>query len=460
MDTRKESDFLGEREISNKYYYGIQTLRAKENFHITGVRLSQYKSFIIALAQIKKACVLANFDLGKIPEEIKNAISQACDDVINKKYHSNFIVDPIQGGAGTSANMNANEVITNRALEIMGHPKGSYHIINPNNHTNMSQSTNDVYPSAIKVALYVKINSLEKSMEVLKKSFQNKAIEFKHVIKIGRTQLQDAVPMTLGQEFHAYQISIENKMKSLNRVRDSMLKINLGGTAIGTGINADLKYRGLVQEYLQEITNIPFNNNDDLIEATQDTSAFVEMSGVIKRIALVISKVCNDLRLLSSGPRTGLNEINLPAMQPGSSIMPGKINPVIPEVVNQVAFQVIGSDVTIAMASEGGQLQLNPFEPVIAYNLFQSTAMLGRALETLATKCVDGITANEEVCMAYMENSISLVTAVAPIVGYQQASMVAKKAIASGLSIRETLIEEKLFTKEELEDLLDPKKLV
>lgn len=400
MDTRIESDFLGEKEISNEHYYGIQTLRAKDNFDITGVELNEYASFVIALAQIKKASVLANFDLGKIEEDIKDAISRACDDIINGEYHKHFIVDPIQGGAGTSANMNANEVITNRALEIMGYEKGRYDIIHPNNHTNMSQSTNDVYPSAIKLALYFKIQVLEISLTLLQESFHKKSIEFKHIMKVGRTQLQDAVPMTLGQEFHSYQIAIKNKRISMNRIKDSMLQINLGGTAIGTGINADLKYRSLVQEYIEDITGVPFTNHHDLIESTQDTSAFTEMSGMIKRLAVVLSKICNDLRLLSSGPRTGLNEINLPPMQPGSSIMPGKINPVIPEVVNQVAFQVIGSDVTISMASEGGQLQLNPFEPVIAYNLFQSAAMLRRAMDTLATKCIDGITANEDVCFA------------------------------------------------------------
>lgn len=441
MDTtRIESDFLGEKEISNNHYYGIQTLRAKENFHITGVKLKQYTSFVIALAQIKKACALANSDLGKMSKDIADALCLACDDIMAKKYHTDFIVDPIQGGAGTSANMNANEVITNRALEIMGYDKGRYDIIHPNNHTNMSQSTNDVYPSAIKVALYFKINLLENALAILKKSFHKKSVEFKDIVKVGRTQLQDAVPMTLGQEFHTYEVSIDNKMQSLERVKINMLKINLGGTAIGTGINADLKYRVLVQKHLANITGVDFANNSDLIESTQDTSSFVEMSGMLKRVAIVLSKICNDLRLLSSGPRTGLNEINLPAMQPGSSIMPGKINPVIPEVVNQVAFQVIGSDVTISMASEAGQLQLNAFEPVIAYNLFQSIAMLNRALRTLATKCVDGITANEDICLSYMENSISLITAVAPKIGYQKASMVAKKAIKSNLTIREVLI--------------------
>jgi aspartate ammonia-lyase len=459
MDKRTESDFLGEKEISNKCYYGIQTLRAKENFYITGVKLSQYTSFVSALAQIKKACVLANFDLGKIPKDISDAISSACDDIINGQYHNQFIVDPIQGGAGTSSNMNANEVITNIALEKMGYEKGRYDIIHPNNHVNMSQSTNDVYPSAIKIALNIKINTLEKSLTLLMNAFHAKTVEFKHIVKIGRTQLQDAVPMTLGQEFHTYQIAIKNKIASLSRIKEDMLKINLGGTAIGTGINADLKYRGLVQEYIEDITGSYFKNNDDLIESTQDTSAFVEMSGMLKRIAIVLSKICNDLRLLSSGPRSGLNEINLPPMQPGSSIMPGKINPVIPEVVNQVAFQVIGADVTISLASEGGQLQLNPFEPIIAYNLFQSMAMLSRAIETLTTKCIDGITANEEECARHTENSISLITAISPLIGYKIASGVAKKALKFNKTIREVLIEDKIFTKSKLDELLDPKRL-
>jgi len=458
--TRIEEDFIGEKKISNKHYYGIQTLRAKENFLISGVRLGQYSSFIISIAKVKKSCCLANYDLGNISEEIKNAIASACDDIVNRKYHDEFIVDPIQGGAGTSTNMNANEVIANVALEKLGYEKGRYDIIHPNNHVNMSQSTNDIYPTAVRVAIHTKITHLENSIKILQKSFQKKSKEFKDIIKIGRTQLQDAVPMTLGQEFQTYNTILEADLQALRRAKVNVLEINIGGTAIGTGINSDPKYIKLVQKHIQDITKVKFVVAKDLIEATQDVSAFVEMSGALKRIAVSISKICNDLRLLSSGPRAGLSEINLPPMQPGSSIMPGKINPVIPEVVNQVAFQVIGSDVTISMASEGGQLQLNAFEPIMAYNLFQSFAMLCRAMETLATKCIDGITANKEQCLMYANNSISLITAISPKIGYQKSSQVAKKALQENKSIKEVLLEEKIFTSDELDDMLDPSKMI
>ena len=460
MEYRIESDLIGEKNIPIDSYYGVQTLRAKENFNITGVEFSQYPLLIIALAQVKKAAALANFDLKKLSIEKKKVITQACDEIIDGKFHDQFIIDPIQGGAGTSTNMNANEVIANRALELMGHKKGDYQYIHPNNDVNMSQSTNDAYPTAFRIALYEKLLELEKSMVILLKSFRRKSQEFSHVIKMGRTQLQDAVPMTLGQEFGTYCTMIEYDLIILEQARELTREMNLGGTAIGTGINSHPEYKYVVYEKLKEVTGRDFVTSVDLIAATQNTGAFVQISGVLKRIAVKVSKMCNDLRLLSSGPRTGFNEINLPAMQPGSSIMPGKVNPVIPEVVNQVAFQVIGNDVTVTMASEGGQLQLNVFEPVIAYNIFQSISMMSRAFETLAYKCVDGITANEEVCRDSVMNSIGIVTALNPYLGYQSCSKIAKEALETGKSVYDVVLEMGLLTKEELDDYLEPSKMI
>jgi len=457
---RKEHDLLGDMDVPFEAYYGIQTLRAKENFFITGVRLSQYPTLIIGLAQVKKAAALANHHVGDLSEDIKDGISQACDEIIDGELHSQFIVDPIQGGAGTSTNMNINEVVANRALEIMGHKKGEYKYCHPNTHVNMSQSTNDAYPTAFRIALYEKLHLLEDSMNILKKSYLNKSKEFHHIIKMGRTQLQDAVPMTLGQEFKTYYTMIKDDLKVLKDARNLVREMNLGGTAIGTGINSHPEYPSIVREYLQEITGRPFKTADDLVEATQNTGAFVQISGVLKRIAVRVSKVCNDLRLLSSGPRTGFNEINLPAVQPGSSIMPGKVNPVIPEVVNQVAFQVIGSDVTISMASEAGQLQLNVFEPIIVYNLFQSISMLCRAFETLAAKCIDGITANEDRCRELVLNSIGLVTALNPVLGYENSTLVAKEALETGNSVYAIVLDRELITKEELDDYLKPENMI
>lgn len=456
INYRIEYDLLGEKKIENDCYYGIQTLRAKENFNISGITLSKYPKLIIALAQVKKACAMANHELGLLDEKITLAICAACDELLLKKYHEEFIVDPIQGGSGTSTNMNANEVIANIALEILGYEKGRYDIIHPNNHVNMSQSTNDVYPTAVRLALYEYLCKLENKMEILKESFSKKADEFSSIIKMGRTQLQDAVPMTLGQEFRAFSIMVGEDMMIIDMAKTLVAQMNLGGTAIGTGINSDSKYAGLVKDKLHEVTSKPFVTACDLVEATQDTSTFVHVSGVLKSIATKTSKICNDLRLLSSGPRTGFNEINLPAMQPGSSIMPGKVNPVIPEVVNQVAFQVIGNDVTISMASEGGQLQLNVFEPVIAFNLYQSIYMMCNAFETLSIKCIDGITANEERCKDLVLNSIGLVTALNPFIGYQNATMIAKEALETNQSVYDIVLEKKLLTKEQLDEYLDP----
>jgi len=460
MTKRIEHDLIGDREIPIEIYYGVQTLRAKENFNITGITLSNFPTFITSIAKVKKSCALANYELGMLEEYKKSAICEACDELIAGKYHEQFVVDMFQGGAGTSVNMNANEVIANIALELLGHNKGEYSFLHPNNDVNKSQSTNDAYPTAFRIALYEKIYELVDSMTILKKAFSEKSNEFSEVIKMGRTQLQDAVPMTLGQEFHSFATMIEEDIQRLLESQQLVREMNLGATAIGTGINSHPEYAHLVEEKLQDVTGRPFKTAKDLVEATQDTGAYVQISGVLKRIATKISKICNDLRLLSSGPRAGLNEINLPAMQPGSSIMPGKVNPVIPEVVNQVAFQVIGTDMTITMASEGGQLQLNVFEPVIAYNLFNNMNMMKSAFETLADKCVKGITANEEHCKNLVLNSIGLVTALNPHIGYENSTSVAKEALESGQSVYDIILKRGLLTKEELEDMIRPENMI
>ncbi len=460
MGTRIEHDLIGEKEIPNEVYYGVQTARAQENFHITGVALAGFSTFIVSLAKVKKSAALANFELDLLEEHKKNAICEACDEIIAGEFHDQFVVDMIQGGAGTSTNMNANEVIANRALEILGHEKGEYKYIHPNNDVNLSQSTNDAYPTALRVALYEKLYELKDSMLILRNAFKKKSIEFKDVIKMGRTQLQDAVPMTLGQEFHTYVTMLDEDMQRLSEAQQLVREMNLGATAIGTGINSHPQYTVLVEKKLQEVTGRPFVTAKDLVEATQDTGAYVQISGVLKRVVTKISKICNDLRLLSSGPRTGFNEINLPAMQPGSSIMPGKVNPVIPEVVNQVSFQVIGSDVTITMASEGGQLQLNVFEPVIAYNMFNSINMMKNAFETLASKCVCKITANKEHCHNLVLNSIGLVTALNPFIGYENSTKVAKEALETGRSVYDIVLEKELLKKEELDEIIKPENMI
>jgi aspartate ammonia-lyase len=460
MLTRIEHDLIGDKEIPIDAYYGIQTARAKENFDATGVTLSSFTTFITSLAKVKKATALANFELNQLDEKKKNAICQACDEIVDGKFHEEFIVDMIQGGAGTSTNMNANEVIANRALEILGHKKGEYKHLHPNNDVNLSQSTNDVYPTAIKITLYEKIFELVDSMKILENSMAKKAIEFQNVIKMGRTQLQDAVPMTLGQEFNTYAITIDDDIQRLIECQQLIRQMNLGATAIGTGINSHPQYVKIVERKLQEVTNRPFITAKDLVESTQDTGAFVQISGVLKRVSAKLSKICNDLRLLSSGPRTGFNEINLPAMQPGSSIMPGKVNPVIPEMVNQIAYQVIGTDVTITMASEGGQLQLNVFEPIIAYNLFNSINMLKKGFESLAYKCIDGITANELRCEELVLNSIGLVTALNPYIGYENSTMVAKIALNSNKSVYDVVLEKNLLSKEELDRIIQPQNMI
>lgn len=457
---RIEHDSIGEVEVPVDAYYGVQTLRAKDNFHISGILMSQYPRLIEALAYVKFAASDANASLGLIDEEKNRAICRACEELLSGKMHDEFVVDLVQGGAGTSANMNANEVICNRALELLGHEKGQYEHLHPLNDVNMSQSTNDVYPSALNIALILELRELMEAMRHLRKAFQQKGDEFSDILKMGRTQLQDAVPMTLGQEFTAWSVMIGEDVQRVDEAEDLIYEINMGATAIGTGLNAHPDYTRTVTEKLVEITTLNLKSSPDLVEATQDTGVYVQLSGVLKRVAVKLSKICNDLRLLSSGPRCGLNEINLPPMQPGSSIMPGKVNPVIPEVVNQVAFAVIGNDVTVSMASEAGQLELNVMEPVIGFSLFQSLNMLRRACVTLADKCVIGITANRERCRELVENSIGLVTALNPYIGYEKSADVAKEAMKTGGSVYEIVLERGYLNKEELEDILKPENMI
>lgn len=458
--TRNEHDLLGNREVPDEFYYGVQTLRAVENFDITGVSINHYPNLIKAFAQVKMAAAKANFDLGLIPPIITDAIIKACEEIIKGKLHTHFVVDLIQGGAGTSTNMNANEVIANRALELLGYRKGEYEHCHPNNHVNLSQSTNDAYPTSVKIGLYYESIELIEVLKELIHSFKVKTKEFSSVIKMGRTQLQDAVPMTLGQEFEAYAVTLEEEIQRLETNARLLLEINMGGTAIGTGICAEPKFKDYCAQYLWEITNLPVKLASNLVEATQDTGAFVIFSSAIKRLAVKLSKICNDLRLLSSGPRAGFGEINLPPMQPGSSIMPGKVNPVIPEVVNQIAFKVIGNDLTVTLAAEAGQLQLNVMEPVIAQSILESIHMLKNGMQTLKYKCIDGITANVERCRAYVENSIGLVTALNPYLGYETSTSLAIEALTNNRGIYELVLEKGLLSKEKLDMLLLPENMI
>jgi aspartate ammonia-lyase len=461
---RKEHDFLGDREISNDMYYGVQTLRAIENFHITGIPISKEPLFIVAFAYVKKAAALANRDCGILDPKITEAIVFACDELIAGKYKDQFVTDMIQGGAGTSVNMNANEVIANIGLEFLGHQKGEYEFLHPNNHVNCSQSTNDAYPTALKIALYKKADEYLYTIDNLQQAFAKKGNEFAKVIKMGRTQLQDAVPMLLGDEFHSFASSIGEDIKRILEARELFTVCNMGGTAIGTMINAPKEYPEMVTNYLAKISGMPMKLSKDLIDASSDTGDYVQFSGVLKRSVIKLSKICNDLRLLASGPRAGLNEINLPKMQPGSSIMPGKVNPVIPEAVNQTAFYVIGADVTITMAAEAGQLQLNVMEPVIGFSLFTSLGYMSNAVDALINKCVNGITANEKVCAGFVMNSIGIVTALNPILGYETSASVAKEALETGKSVHKIAVEERaLITQQKwdevysFENMINPK---
>jgi len=456
---RVEHDLLGPREVPASAYYGVQTLRAVENFPISGTPVSIYPDLISALASVKKAAALANHDLSLLDAKRTRAIVAACDEISGGRLHDQFVVDVIQGGAGTSTNMNANEVIANRALELMGHTRGDYATLHPNEHLNMSQSTNDVVPTAIKVAAWFAIHRLIEAMDELRAAFTVKAGEFKDILKMGRTQLQDAVPMTLGQEFSTYAEMLAEDMKRLRETTRLISEINMGATAIGTGITAHPEYAENVRRHLAQITGIPFVTAPNLVEATQDAGVFVQLSGVLKRVAVKLSKVSNDLRLLSYGPRTGFGEINLPAMQAGSSIMPGKVNPVIPEVMNQIAFEVIGNDVTVSFAAEAGQLQLNAFLPIIAHSIFKSLTHLGNGCRTLAERCVRGITPNRERLEEHMNRSIGIVTALNPHIGYANATEVAQEALHTGRSVADLVLAKKLLTKEQLDQILKPEKL-
>ncbi|MFC5300269.1 aspartate ammonia-lyase [Azospira restricta] len=457
--TRLEHDLLGDAPVPATAYWGVHTLRAIENYPITGKPIGSYADLVRALALIKHAAALAHKELGQLDETRAFAIIAACQEIAGGRLHDQFVVDVIQGGAGTSTNMNANEVIANRALELLGRQKGDYAYLHPINHVNMSQSTNDVYPTALRVATCLSIRGLLSAMAELREAFEAKADEFKDILKIGRTQLQDAVPMTLGQEFSTYAVMLGEDEARLNEAIALIREINLGATAIGTGINTDIRYAKLAIGHLSELSGLPLEPAPNLIEATQDCGAFVQLSGVLKRIACKLSKTCNDLRLLSSGPQAGLNEIRLPPRAAGSSIMPGKVNPVIPEVVNQIAFEVIGNDVTITMAAEGGQLQLNAFEPIIAHSLFKSVEHLAAGCRTLTAHCVTGITANRELLAERVRTSAGLATALNPYVGYENATRVAQEALATGRGVAELVEEMGLMTREELDRVLRPEVL-
>lgn len=451
---RLEKDSIGELKVSKDAYYGIQSLRAKENFNITGLQI--HPEIIKNLAYIKKAAAITNFEAGLLDETISRAIVQACDELLKGKLMEYFIVDPIQGGAGTSLNMNANEVIANRAIEILGGDKGDYSLVNPNDHVNCGQSTNDVIPTAGKMTSYILLKKALEQLERLHKALEKKSKEFDHVIKMGRTQLQDAVPIRLGQEFHAYATAVRRDMVRMEKALEEIRYVNLGGTAIGTGINADEQYIREIVPKLKELSGIDVIQASDLFDATQSLDSFVAVSGAVKACAVTLSKIASDLRLMSSGPRTGFGEINLPARQNGSSIMPGKVNPVIPEVVNQVAFHIIGNDLTITLAAEAGQLELNAFEPIVFYSLFQSIDTLTYAVQTFVDHCITGITANEERCRQLVENSVGVITALCPHIGYRDSAEIAKEAIRSGRPVRDLIIKKGILSPADVNIVLNP----
>ena len=449
-----EKDFLGQKEVPNHAYYGIQTLRAVENFPITGYRIDS--EMIYALAVVKKAAALANMEIGRLFKGKAAAIIQACDEIMAGKLHDQFIVDPIQGGAGTSINMNANEVIANRGLEILNHEKGSYLHLNPNIDVNMAQSTNDAFPTAIHIATYRSLQKLLETMEYMKAAFEQKASEFDGIIKMGRTHLQDAVPIRLGQEFQAYALVIGRDIKRIRQSMEELLEVNMGATAVGTGLNADPLYIEKVIKHLAEITKLNIKSSPNLVDGTQNTDCYTTVSANLKICMLNMSKISNDLRLMASGPRAGLGEINLPARQPGSSIMPGKVNPVMPELINQIAFQVIGNDTTISLASEAGQFELNVMEPVLLFNLLQSISVMNNGFRVFTDYCISGITANEKTMKEYVDRSVGILTAVNPHIGYNVASDIARQAILEGKSIRELCLQYDVLTSEELDLILDP----
>lgn len=456
---RSEHDLLGERDIPASAYWGVHTLRAVENFPITGNPISVWPELIRALALVKQAAAQTNYELGLLDETKARLIVAACKEIASGALHDQFVVDVIQGGAGTSTNMNANEVIANRALELGGKNRGDYQFLHPIEHVNMAQSTNDVYPTALKLAFRFAIVGLWDAMDELKKSFAAKSVEFDQILKIGRTQLQDAVPMTLGQEFSTFAVMLEEDQARLLEAGALIEEINLGATAIGTGINSHPGYAPLVCKHLVQLSGVHVKTAENLVEATQDCGSFVQLSGVMKRIAVKLSKVCNDLRLLSSGPRAGFGEINLPAVQAGSSIMPGKVNPVIPEVVNQIAFEVIGNDVTVTMAAEAGQLQLNAFEPIIAYSLFRSIHHMRQGCLVLSRQCVVGIEANKARLAEIVRNTIGIVTALNPYIGYEKSSALAKEAHETGRGVYELVLEKQWLSQGELDRILSPENL-
>lgn len=457
---RVESDLLGELQVPAEAYYGVQTQRAINNYKISGKHMCDYPEYVKAIAYVKLAAAEANHELGQLPDDVADAMCRACREIIDGKYHENFVTDMVQGGAGTSVNMNANEVIANRALELMGYEKGDYQHCWPNDHCNCGQSTNDVYPTTIRLTFIEMNKQLVAALERLVASFRKKGEEFKSNIKMGRTQLQDAVPMTSGQEFTAFANTLEEEIGNLNRNVELMLEINMGATAIGTGLNAVPGYAELCTKKLAELTGENFTLGKDLVEATPDTGDYVSYSGALKRLAVKLSKICNDLRLMASGPRCGLHEINLPPMAPGSSIMPGKVNPVIPEVTNQTCFKVIGNDTTVMIAAEAGQLQLNVMEPVITQCIIESQTWLGRAMDTLRERCVDGITVNAEHNAETVRNSIGIVTALNPYIGYKNSTKIAKEALETGASVYDLVLRDKILTKEKLDAILDPKHML
>ena len=451
---RIERDTVGTCNVPKDAYYGVHSMRAYENFQITGRKMDP--EIIKSIAEIKKACVITNNEVGLIDEKVKNAMVQACDDVINGEYHDQFIVDPIQGGAGTSHNMASNEVIANRAIEILGGELGDYSLVHPNDHVNYGQSTNDVFPTSGKIATIRLLQEAKKRLINLSEALDKKATEFDDCIKMGRTQMQDAIPIRLGQEFNAYNSAVKRDIARFDKAIETMSVVNLGATAIGTGLNADEDYVKKVVPNLAKVTGLDLTQTPDLIDGTQNLDGFVYVSSIIKTCAVSLSKMSNDLRLMSSGPRCGFKEIDLPSRQNGSSIMPGKVNPVIPEVVSQVAFNIIGNDVTITMAAEGGQLELNAFEPVIFYNMFESLRTLAGAIDTFIEHCINGITANKERMEDMVNNSVGIITALVPHIGYTEAAKVAKEAISTGNSLRELLLEKKIIDEATLDKILEP----
>lgn len=458
-DYRTEHDSLGDREVSNAHYYGVQTMRAVENFPFSGIKLSHFQHLVNGFAYVKKAAAIANSTLGVLDPKIADAICAACDRILAGEAHEQFVVDMVQGGAGTSTNMNANEVIANLALENMGHRKGEYQYCHPNDHVNRSQSTNDAYPTAVKIAVVASTHETVSALKVLRKAFEEKAAEFSDVVKMGRTENQDAVPMTLGQEFAAYSVMVNDGILRLEKTSEELLIVNMGATAIGTGLNSPKGYAALCTRKINELSGYHVKLADDLVEATQDAGDFAAMSGALKVTAIQISKICNDLRWASSGPRCGLMEINLPALQPGSSIMPGKVNPVLPEVVNQICYQIIGSDLTVSMAAEASEFELNMAEPIMVYNLLSSLMLLKNAAIVLATRCINGIEANRERCADYVRNSIGIVTALCPTLGYERSANIAKEALATNRSVYDLVLEQGHLSKQQLDDLLSPEKM-